>query len=69
MTEVLIRPKVRGEEEPTLPHEGKDERDEVLLTDGISRLVNLPLPHEDFIVRLAPFPGTRLKSSNKLHIS
>ena len=61
MTEVLIRPKMREEEEPVLPHEAGGQTDQVLLRDGLSRLVNLPLPHEDFIVRLAPLPGTRLK--------
>ena len=70
MTEVLIRPKpkLRGEEDPNLPHESEGETDKDLLRDGLSRLVNLPLPHEDLIVRLAPLPGTRLKLNTFLHI-
>ena len=60
MTEVLICPKLRADDDPTLPHEAGDDTDEVLLRDGFSILVNLPLPHEDFIVRLAPLPGNSL---------
>ena len=57
MTEVVIRPKLREEEEPVLPHESGSGTDRVLLGDGFSRLVNLPLPYEHLIVRLAPLPG------------
>ena len=57
MTEVVIRPKLREEEEPVLPHGSGSGTDGVLLGDGFSRLVNLPLPYEHPIVRLAPLPG------------
>ena len=57
MTEVVIRPKLREEEEPVLPHGSGSGTDGVLLGDGFSRLVNLPLPYEHLIVRLAPLPG------------
>ena len=57
MTEVVIKPKLREEEEPVLPHGSGSVTDEVLLGDGFSKLVNLPLPYEHLIVRLAPHPG------------
>ena len=57
MTEVVIRPKLREEDEPALPHGSGGETDEVLLGDGLSSLVNLPLPYEHLIVRLATRPG------------
>ena len=52
---MVIRPKLREEEEPVLPHGSGT--DGVLLGDGFSRLVDLPLPYEHLIVRLAPLPG------------
>ena len=57
LTEVVIRPKLREEDEPVLPHGSGSVTDEVMLGDGFSRLVNLPLPYEHLMVRLAPHPG------------